>query len=90
MTWLKLILLAVVAFLKAWFGSGSAQSRKDKVLDRKKAELKAVLMEIDNVQKNLNDAINLGVTELVNELSARLVGLSKRRDELNTDISGKL
>ena len=90
MIWLKLILAAIVAILKAWFGSGTAQDRKDKDLDKKKAELKAIEMEIDDVQKNLADAINLGVTVLVNILSARLVGLSARRDELNSNISGKL
>lgn len=64
-----------------------AKKKHDEELDKKKAELKAVLMEIDDVQKNLNDAINLGVNELVNILSARLVGLSARRDALNADIS---
>lgn len=95
---MKYILIAIAAIAGVvtwWYKSRydpdslreQAKKKADETLDKKKAELKSIEMEISDVQKNLNDAVNLGVTVLVNDLSVRLTGLCKRRDELNADIS---
>lgn len=94
---IKLALLAIIAvagavicWLKTFYGREAAQRKKQEEFDKKRAELKAILMRIDDVKKILNDEINLNNTTLVNELSLVLTGLCARRDDLNAELSGKL